>query len=395
MTAPIAGCCLSALVTLGFLVGCDQGAPAPPSRAEVSDSARVHRTDFDLLFDRRVPEWSLVDVLSTVRLGIELHRVVGARLLTDGSVVIANSGSFEILRLSPSGHAVFRTGRYGEGPGEFRALTSVDVSPSDQLLAYDARLGRLSIFDQNGELIDTRLLSTENAALDLVPLAFSSDGAAIATYGAMRMFGPAGVARDSVPLLRYGPGGVGQEILGYWLGKQWAFAQTPRGVARAPLAFTRDVSYAGRNGRAVIASTDSVNLTVVHATDSSVWRIRSRDTGETVSQSLRQKWIADATRRFESGPAELRDLVIRNVPSTYPTFEALVIDDSGRVWIGEYPPESAATRRWVAVTYAGEIAGAVALPRRSRILDIVGDQLVVLDLTDLDEESVRIARVEN
>lgn len=384
---------ISTAITLSILAGCYPESPAPTRFAEVTDSAGLHLTDFDLLFDGAMPEWSIDDVFSTASSGVELHRVVGARLLTDGSVAIANAGSFEILRISQAGDLLFRIGRYGEGPGEFRALTSVDASPSDQLLAYDASLARLNVFNADGQLVETRPLSTESAAIDLVPLAFGQDGSVIATYGALRMFGPTGVGRDSVPLIRFSAHGVDRETLGYWPGKQWAFALHARGSARAPLAFSRDVAYAGRNGWAVIGSTDSVDLTVVHVADSTVWTIRSRDTGAPIPETARREWIADAIHRFKSAPPELRDLVLRSVPVAYPAYEFVVIDDLGRVWIGEYPLESVATRRWVVVTRLGEIAGAVRLPRRSKILDVVGGHMIVLDKTDLDEESVRVTRV--
>lgn len=53
-------------------------------------------------------------------------------------------------------------GREGEGPGEYRGITSVGILASDTLVAYDAGLDRVTVFSPEGDVIDTRRLATHD-----------------------------------------------------------------------------------------------------------------------------------------------------------------------------------------------------------------------------------------
>src|SRR5690606_16795253 len=52
----------------------------------------------------------------------QLFRVVGARRLGDGRIVVANSGTHELRFYDAQGRHLRSVGREGEGPGEFRGL---------------------------------------------------------------------------------------------------------------------------------------------------------------------------------------------------------------------------------------------------------------------------------
>ena len=69
-------------------------------------------------------------------------RYVGA--LSDGRVVVADRGSFQIRHYSVDGTFLSAYGRAGDGPGEFRSFDHVQLIAGDTLSVNDARLGRIS-----------------------------------------------------------------------------------------------------------------------------------------------------------------------------------------------------------------------------------------------------------
>lgn len=105
------------------------------------------------------PIWTLnnhpeVDI--GVAEGDEHYELAGASSsirLTDGRVVIANSGTSELRVFDSTGRFVTSIGRKGEGPGEFAgSLQMAAISPTE-FAVFDQSAQRLSAFDTSGSLI--------------------------------------------------------------------------------------------------------------------------------------------------------------------------------------------------------------------------------------------------
>ena len=80
----------------------------------------------------------------------------GGALLADGSVVISDRGHFRIQKFGPDGKHLWSRGREGEGPGEFEY---VQVAPgcaraAGRIVVYDIWTARVSVFSDEGELLD-------------------------------------------------------------------------------------------------------------------------------------------------------------------------------------------------------------------------------------------------
>ena len=80
----------------------------------------------------------------------QLHRAGDATKLPDGRIVVANSGSQELLIFDEAGEYVDAWGRQGDGPGEFARLDRVAAWRGDSIIASDGAHLRVSIFDANG-----------------------------------------------------------------------------------------------------------------------------------------------------------------------------------------------------------------------------------------------------
>ena len=78
--------------------------------------------------------------------GDELNQVVGALLLTNGSIVVADGGNQVIHLFSAEGLREKSLGGAGDGPSEFRVLQAIGVAGDDMFWAYDFSHHRVSFF---------------------------------------------------------------------------------------------------------------------------------------------------------------------------------------------------------------------------------------------------------
>jgi hypothetical protein len=83
----------------------------------------------------------------------ELFQVRAVARLSDGRIVVVNSGSDQIRVYAEDGRYLTTFGGPGEGPGEFRTPISLWVLPGDTLLVAD--LDRFSLFDRNYRFLRT------------------------------------------------------------------------------------------------------------------------------------------------------------------------------------------------------------------------------------------------
>lgn len=84
-----------------------------------------------------------------------LGRVLDVALGADGAVYIADPVE-GVIHAIATDRSVISIGRRGEGPGEFRVPSQVDVV-ADTLFVFDATIWRLSSFTIDGEFIDASI----------------------------------------------------------------------------------------------------------------------------------------------------------------------------------------------------------------------------------------------
>ncbi|HSL71434.1 MAG TPA: 6-bladed beta-propeller [Longimicrobiales bacterium] len=97
------------------------------------------------------PNHELFDARSSVR-------------LTDGRIVVLNAGTAELRFYDGTGKFLFKSGRKGSGPGEFRVPARLYYTHQDSLLVFDQFQDRESHFDTSGKFTGTSngaLVATE------------------------------------------------------------------------------------------------------------------------------------------------------------------------------------------------------------------------------------------
>jgi sugar lactone lactonase YvrE len=73
----------------------------------------------------------------------------------DGSIYIADSGDCRILKFDKDGKFLASFGRKGQGPGEFAAISSLDIDSAGRLHVLDSMQRRLQILSPDGKEIQT------------------------------------------------------------------------------------------------------------------------------------------------------------------------------------------------------------------------------------------------
>ena len=154
-----AGLCTHALVALVLTVslGCSpRDAPGPTT--SVRDSAGVTISENSGAEWTEATAWRL-SAEPTLTIGAFdgaeeylLFQANGARRLSNGDILIANGGTYELRFYDPSGTHVRSVGREGDGPGDFRSMGGVWRLGSDSIAVWDSGNRRLTVFDIDGEL---------------------------------------------------------------------------------------------------------------------------------------------------------------------------------------------------------------------------------------------------
>jgi hypothetical protein len=390
--------CLAALILCGVpLVACRADSPQLAQQPTVTEADGVLHVVMPPLGDIASPEWRIEQSWSTLDAGsaVDLHQVVDAVFTADGTLAVANTGTREILMLGRDGGLDLRFGRQGEGPGEFNAISKIDADAAGNVIAYDPRQARITTFGPAGEVRETRRLAPPNLVVDLMPLAFLDNGGVLAIYGDMRMFASGGVRRDTTPLFRFDASGEAADTLGLLPAQEWAYVSIPEGSSRREVGFGRTLATAGRRGRSVVGGTDSLDISVYGATGTATMRVTGggppvEATGEDI-----EEWRRSFRDRMSQAPEEIRrgwdDPPYR---PTFPAFEALMVDDAARIWIGAYVRPGETDRRWTVLDADGSVAGTLALPAAATVLDAAGNRLAVLLRSDLDEEYIVVYRID-
>lgn len=385
--------------TITFLAACGAGTEprGEPTVTEVDGvlHVRLPAVEFD------APEWRLREVYATSEgeSRLELFRVTGARFVDDGALVLANSGTSELVYLDRAGRLERRFGRAGSGPGEFRGMSTLDVDRSGNLTVYDPRELRLTRLTPAGDVVETTRLSSEDAVVDLLPLSELVDGRILAVFGAVRSFRLSGESRDTVPLVLIDPAlidpaGARWDTLSTWAAREWAYFQFAGGVTRAEVGFGRDLVYSGRSGRVALGSTDSLSVAVFDETGNLAMEITGWGPVGTVDLETADRWRAEFLEQRSQAPPEILRL-LEDVPhrDSYPAFEYLLVDAVGRVWIAMYP-RPGEDQDWFVVGLDGRVEGRLTLPNGSTLLDATDERVAVLRRNDLDEEYVVVMEIE-
>ena len=410
----------SALVLAGF--GCrdasqetdrlDPGADSAIS--STTDSAGVAVVRISDLQDFDLPELS-GRLLYSTSAEVGLFQVAGAVFLPDSSLAIANTGSSQVLLLDQQGSLLERRGREGEGPGEYVSIAWIGVDADGTLTVFDDRLRRITFLDKDGSVTGIRRIEVTEALVPLVGLPSGEFLAVVET----RPFRPLGLQRGPLFLVVVDEAGAVADTLGRWAGKQ-RHVTPDRMIV---VGFAATALYAGRGPHAVLATTDSLDVTLYEAS-TPLTRIRGGHSPRRVTSRDKEAWTELVLDLYPEAvrPAQRRTLEQSTVRDTYPAFGALKVAADGAIWIGGYTGLDDVERNWTVLRRDGTPLGRLNLPvyrpellkvRESGItgwapvemettipgashelLDVAADRIAVLRTSALGEEFIEVYEIE-
>lgn len=382
----IRGATVAHVVLLSLIASGGCGDAAAPSELIVQDSAGVriltHRGVAPTVIDvTGTPAWTLSD---TDDGALTLYDVVGAVLATDGGLIIANAGHHEVLRLSSDGEVVWRVGREGDGPEEFRSLAWLQGAGEDTVTVWDGRGRRASALDPSGRFSWTR---TFPETLDVTRL--PADGvyvpspAVLAAHGDGTMLGYPGAI--ALPRGRPGPLPLEADFRAYPADPD---APATRLGRRTVITWYEDPS---REGSPIANALGSPRMW---------WG----------AHSGRMAYTSALRHEIEVFDGERATLVIRedrprvpftpdSIPAAYdlavdslPAYEQLAVDGLHRIWARTDRARNPAT--WRLWDPSGGWIADVLLPVDARVMDAGVDRLVLRRTDALDVERIEVHRFE-
>lgn len=388
----LAGLLCTALIVL--TPACDPGdadREASQTVLQVTDSGgvrTVHLGNLDELSANRItPEL----VASTQPQGIELFYATMALFLDGGGLAVANTGAMEVLLLAGDGSLARRVGRQGEGPGEFVEVTSLVKTPAG-FLVYDARLGRINEFTEEGDFVTSGTLSSQSRVADLKPLARSPDGETLAILGALRLFSDRDeVRRDITPLLVFRDSEAAPDTLALLPAKEWSYAVSDLMSTRNETAFARDAVAFGFGDRALIGDTDSLDLSVRLADGRVTRRILGNAGERRVTADAMRAWQDAQLAELGPDPPEPFVRAIEGIHTeTYPAFATALLGPDEMVWVGLQSRWGDTERTWLIVEPDGQLRGRIQLPAEARVLAVDAQRFAVQQRDALDVEDIQV-----
>jgi hypothetical protein len=344
----------------------------------------------------RLSDRPLLDIGALEEPDYQLFRVAGAVRLSDGRIVVANSGTSELRFYDASGRHLSSAGREGAGPGEFQGLWRIWALPGDTLLAYDFRLRRVSLFDPNGAFVRSFQLQplTGGQASASVVGAFADGSLLVAARTAVFTPGArSGLRRDSTLYLRSDREGALADSLGWFPGPEWYVKADERSLSATTRAFGRQPVAAASAASFYFGSSDTYEIARYDTAGALTALIRRAYQNPPVTDADIARWIEERLENFKDASQRSfweRVYAEMPVPETMPAYEALLVDAEGNLWVEEYRRPGDERPRWTVFDPDGVMLGVVEFPERFRVYQIGADFVLGRWRDELDVEHVQL-----
>lgn len=393
-------CMLRFLLSLA-LIACVLRTSAIAQTGAATDSAAIITHTVDLSRPR-----ARIEVLQPAQVVLGsgnddrafLLGVVGVIRLSDGTFVVANSGTAELKLFDARGRYRESVGRRGNGPGEFEQLNFVTALTNDSILAADLALRRISIFDRSGRHVRTTALEVPQGRR--APRVVGGVGGRwliVATPDIETAPARPEPYHFTQELFLYDLEGRHRRRLGRFPDAEY-FVQPvserhpERGNSYWSLAFGRRTSIAGFDSGFAVAEGTTLEVKLYDVSGSLRSIVRSPEDPALVSAQDREAFGRQALSGSRSSP--MREMVERMVsrmpyPPAFPVVQGVATDALGRLWIKKYQRPSDAAETWWVVTRQGQFVGEATLPPRARLLAVGEASLITLERDRDDVELVR------
>ena len=312
------------------------------------------------------------------------------RLLPDGSAVVYDPWSIELVAFSPDGttHSVLAT--EGEGPGEVRYVSAIFAPGQDSVLIADPNLARVTLF-AGGSAVRISTLP-RSARLEVEGIGSSGELLLATTYGSFSdvdAWRPGHMARFDVET------GALDTVASYDF-----MPRIPPGLEQDPIPAYGEITVAA--GHFVQTRSDRPQVTWRlpdgTATQIARWQAAPVLLTEEWMQSIEADYRMEVRKHSPNVPEAGITESTRRVMGIYrasigrpmPLFAEPFADAEGRIWLPSYKPggERRSVPPYAVIAPDGEWLGTVNVPPGFRILDVAGGLVLGMELDEMDVESV-------
>lgn len=324
-----------------------------------------------------------------------LYRTQAAALFSDGRVAVADGGlgRSRVSVFSADGRYLRPLGATGDGPGEFRWITSLQVGPGDSLFVFDSQWQRLTVFSPDGALARTARFQIPLKVVGSDGLSGVwrlADGAWVGRgMESVEDAAPGQIVRDTIAIgllegdltgfrpLEYLPGRMSTRVA------DGRFGSPPFSPGVVSATWGRCVFMSTAEDPSVsVYSSDGQFVTgfqgpgrarpVTQEDIDALLEFRMKDAPEAAKPRIRG-WVEEAAR-----------------PTALPYYGQMVADEWGQLWLQRYEAPTGPGRHWYVVSQSGRLMAEVMLPERSRVFGITRAGVLRSTQNELDEEAVEL-----
>jgi hypothetical protein len=332
----------------------------------------------------------------------QLYRVLDAARLSDGTILVSNSGSGELRSFDPAGSFIRSIARHGAGPGEFDQFSAmrICVLPGDRIAVEDGANGRMNIYSTAGEFVNT---VTIEARPDRRPPRVTdcfADGSWLAMVPAQAALqgNPGEVIQTTYEYDRYRDDGTFMATLTKQASRPRYINQIGSIIHYPFIPLTTTPSVAAAGDRVFIGAGQSAEIEargidgVLHAL------IRWPAAGRQRSMDLYERYKSEALAEIQDPEQRRRyaRLYEQNLPlpDSTPAFQGMLGDTEGNLWVERYRLPWERVPLWEVFNADGRWLGTVELPGRFTAFQIGPDFVLGRHADELGVERVRLYRLQ-
>jgi hypothetical protein len=311
----------------------------------------------------------------TVLFGDDTEMTVDSR----GQLYVTDRGIAGIRVFSDTGALVRTIGRAGDGPGEFQRTPLVYVGSQDTVYALDKEAMRLTVFAPDNfsavETIDISGAETFDAEFQTFQYAQNLIG--VVKDGFLVRFEDLKIplmsdmdAPELVVLkLLDRKGNVSADTIVQMPKSDLLYARTGgQSSMMAKIPFGREVFIALSPDNLLYYGRNEAIEIQVRSIDGSTHRsVRVPHDPVPVTDDERNRWLSAYPDNTQH---EMRSVL----PKTRPAYEALILDDSERIWLRLSSPKGAVDAQWIVVNLEGKIQAKTTLPSTIWLKAITGNR---------------------
>lgn len=393
---------------VALAIGCGDSPGTTSDRGATRDSAGI------TIVENAMPAWTAeetwtVSVEPSLAMGVsegdpdhEFFQIAGVTRLSDGTIVVANSGTQQLRYYAPDGSLKTNVGRKGGGPGEFQMLMTLLRVPGDSLLTFDAMNRRFSVFDAGGRHVRDFGTTDASSPVPILVIGRLDDGTYIGQQPNVRV-GPEmfarkeGPARDSVYVLHVDASGLPADTFGLFPGPRVEVQMFEFAGRSMPMPVMVPFS----PGTAIAVAPNTVYLGVSDTYEIGAYTPSGRLT-RLVRRAHEPRKVTEA--EIEANRALMTDAMADQsnpfvqqfreayasipYPETMPAYGELETDADGNLWVSTSLGIPDEPRRWSVFHPEGRWLGDVTTPPRLMVREIGTDYILGHATDELEVERV-------